>query len=106
MENMDFLPPASFSRARLTLPDMTPALDSPTRDGRVRGGCAGGKFPLPDSKALINRVLIPFLTPLLGNKGVHIVNGKVMNTKTAGFGLNGKGIRIGSWNINHVFYFV
>ena len=37
-----------------------------------------------------------------GNKGAHTSNGNVTIGKTTGFGLTGKGIRIISWNINHV----
>ena len=37
-----------------------------------------------------------------GNKGAHTSNGNVTTGKTTGFSLAGKGIRVPSWNINHV----
>ena len=76
---------------------MFPALGSPSRDDRVRharsstddcgGRHLGGtkawtKAPgatVADRKPLTDRIPVPLMRPLLGNKGVHSINGNVNN---------------------------
>ena len=62
--------------------------------GRRLGGTitwtAASTASVADRKPLTDLTLIVFVRPLLGNTGVHIINGNVVNTKTAGFGLNEK----------------
>ena len=67
---------------------------APSRAPSASAAPVAGREPLTELTHIV------FVRPLLGNKGVHIINGNVVNTKTDG--LNGKGIRIASWNINHV----
>jgi len=86
-----------------------PALGSPSRDGRVRharsstddcgGRHLGGtkawtKAPgatVADRKPLTERIPVPLMRPLLGNKVVHSINGNVNNL---GSTLNEKNSRI------------
>ena len=74
-------------------------MGSPSRDGRIRrtrnstDDCGGRRGPSASAAPVTGRepltklTLIVFVRPLLGNKGVHIINGKVVNTKTDGFTL-------------------